>query len=315
MNLILAAPLAILGRRFPWVRHVAFMDDRSFSAEHLDAIDQVLTLWRPFSKQLGLKENEQKTQIFCRRRDGHREIANHPDLHRYVKPHLIALGTTFSGARKAPGGKDRQCFAAVKARCLPHGPLRRRHFSSLTVSTKAVFGWILRPPPLYLTKPLEVQIRAVGRKNDKGSSTVILVTCASLVVLRRSLRCTVGSVIVNPIRTIGTWKEGSLLESRASSKGTIGGVVNLGFGNMRRWMSSLTFECSLWFPWISFSITFASRGGGSCGAIFLPLLGKRLLPWEVGSTLNHGCRWPVVWARNPFIMQHFWQEASLALPG
>ena len=176
LNILLAAPTKIIAGLFPSATQVVYVDDRSFACPTVNMLRDLWAQWRNHSVQLGLKENRSKTQVYARTAKARRQLETDPDFAEFAKDQLTALGVCFCPGNTKPSDKQKARFAevtALRARCAPVVAYLRQFMATTAATAKAVFGWIVRGPPRYLTTPLEAHFRKVGFAHVAGSVHLI----------------------------------------------------------------------------------------------------------------------------------------------
>ena len=178
LNILLAAPTKIIAGMFPSATQVVYVDDRSFACPTVNMLRDLWAQWRNHSVQLGLKENRSKTQVYARTAKARRQLETDPDFAEFAKDQLTALGVCFCPGNTKPSDKQKARFdsaevTALRARCAPVVAYLRQFMATTAATAKAVFGWIVRGPPRYLTTPLEAHLRKVGFAHVAGSVHLI----------------------------------------------------------------------------------------------------------------------------------------------
>ena len=74
MTALLLAPLHAIRSECPNTRNYSFVDDRTVTAPTLPECLRAETVWKRWSRILGLRENESKTQYYHRTESGRREF-------------------------------------------------------------------------------------------------------------------------------------------------------------------------------------------------------------------------------------------------
>ena len=190
LNSLLAAPMRDILSKIPRTVLAAFLDDRSWGSATAAECKRVFGLWHLHTKAMGLRENENKTQITHKTAKGRRQLLVHFPHDKLVK-HLRALGASL-GMGKADGKEleriNKAMKAADKIHAAPVCAAKRAFTSAMSATSKAAYGWLSWGPALSVVSKLEVRLKRAGYNHLNAS-----VPLAKLVVGHaRDVRFTAG---------------------------------------------------------------------------------------------------------------------------
>ena len=131
------------------LKHFAYMDDRSFTADSVEDINDAIQSWMTWSQKVNLKESPAKTQVCSRNKHNQEQLlATWPQ---WTKTDVKVLGATTAGRPRvdSPSESQRIQAAHCRAQLLMAVPLpwdlKIKAFQAFVMS-KAAFGWIGRWP-------------------------------------------------------------------------------------------------------------------------------------------------------------------------
>jgi hypothetical protein len=151
-----------------------YMDDRSWTDRDPKRLVQAVVEWQKWSAEMGLKENEEKTQLAgwgVQKTKMLKTAAKRYDLEAKVVQAVEALGA-FSGSSLGGKEKDRLESAEVAVKMLQTIPGGRQYKLELARSlalTKATYGWVRKGPPKGKAESLDKQMLKVT-KTSKASN-------------------------------------------------------------------------------------------------------------------------------------------------
>ena len=145
-----------------------YMDDRSWTDRNPERLIRAVLEWQNWSAKIGLKENEEKTQLAgwdAKKTTRLKTVAKKYGLEEKVVPAVEALGV-FSGAGLGEKEKDRLEAAASAAKTLQSIPGGRQYKLMLARSlalSKATYGWVRKGPPKGQAEKVDKQILQVTK--------------------------------------------------------------------------------------------------------------------------------------------------------
>ena len=178
LNTVLCAPAKLIQSNHPQCVHVTHVDDRSFAARSLGAIQSIWNQWREHTAALALEESVEKTQITCRCKAKRNRARENASLGQFVQDFITILGTNFSPGNTKPTDKEVKHFETAtevisRAAMAPVVADMRLFTATTMASAKAATGWVLRAPTLSLTNRLEAKLRSIGWNHKSAAVDLV----------------------------------------------------------------------------------------------------------------------------------------------
>jgi len=173
MTALLLAPLHAIRSECPNTRNYSFVDDRTVTAPTLPECLRAETVWKRWSRILGLRENESKTQYYHRTESGRREFLMAEIDAQKISASPQILGACLIGTQKRSLTQqemkrlEKARKTADRCACLPLHPREKLQYVAATALPQAAFGWFAKRPAVDDLKPFE---RAVKRCTWKHES-------------------------------------------------------------------------------------------------------------------------------------------------
>ena len=133
----------------------------------------VYNVWIQHTGYLGLRENEDKTQLTHKTSAGCTRLQRLGPFSGYVKPSLHALGASLGGGKANDHELARVAEAtkvADKLRASPNSAAKRAFAAGMAATSKACFGWIARFPAKHLVSKLETRLKNAGYAHGAAST-------------------------------------------------------------------------------------------------------------------------------------------------
>eukprot|EP00928_Gymnodinium_smaydae_P014238 TRINITY_DN15187_c0_g1_i4.p1 TRINITY_DN15187_c0_g1~~TRINITY_DN15187_c0_g1_i4.p1 ORF type:complete len:1277 (+),score=95.69 TRINITY_DN15187_c0_g1_i4:1051-4881(+) len=147
------------------VSEVIYMDDRSWAASSAEDCCREVTLWRKWSKVVGLCESEDKTQLVASSAVKKNQLVNKATkigMEKKVGAELVALGAVSAFTARALNKKEEERLNGAARvldvlKCVPCSRAAKVRYTQLFGTSKARYGWVARQPRVSDSKAFQVR--------------------------------------------------------------------------------------------------------------------------------------------------------------